>query len=71
MTDKELDSHYQNSSPKIARLEGQVKALDFTVSLLTKRLAAAEQREFMYQVAGLFFAWSALILIATLVVFSD
>ena len=42
-----------NSSETIAKLEGQVAGLNFKVDLLTKRVAAMEQREFMYQIAAL------------------
>jgi hypothetical protein len=71
MSDDELEIRNRNSAHAIANLEGQVAGLDLTVSLLTQRLAAAEQREFMYQIAGLVLAWFLLFSVAIVLILSD
>ena len=71
MTDNELEARDRNSGPAIAKLEGQVAGLNLTVSILSKRVAAAEQREFMYQIAGLVLAWFLLFSVAIVLILSD
>lgn len=71
MTDNQLEDRNRTPGQTIARLEGQVDGLNFQVNLLIKRVEAAEQREFMYQIAGLVLAWFLLILVVIVLILND
>ena len=71
MTDNQLEGPNRTPGQAIASVEGQVDGLQFQVNLLTKRVEAAEKREFMYQIAGLAFAWFLLITVAIILVLNN
>ena len=60
-----------NSSEAIAKLEGQVTGLNFKVDLLTKRVVAMEQREFMYQIAALVTVMVVFFIAITIILLND